>query len=230
MSSMSGSFGYGNKIPSGYKGAQLQNFVPQQMQQFGDMFSHVNPQSTTARLAGGDQSAFDQLEAPALRQFGELQGDIASRFSGMGMGGRRGSGFKNTMNSAASNFAQDLQSQRMGLQQQALRDLMNMSNSLLQQKPYENMLVQKQRRPSFMQNMIGGVAPLAGAAIGGMTGGPMGAAMGGNLGSQFGAAFSGGQPQQSDWSQLANLPRAWSSNNIGGTGSGSLSGAMGYGG
>ena len=119
----------GDKVPSGYKKGQLQQFTPEQMELFKSLFSQLGPDSYLSKLAGGDQSMFEEMEAPALRQFSELQGGLASRFSGMGMGGRKSSGFQNTTNQAASNFAQDLASRRQSLQQQAIKDLMGMSES-----------------------------------------------------------------------------------------------------
>jgi len=96
------------------------------------------------------------MEAPALRQFSGLQSNLASRFSGMGgLGARRSSGFQNTMNSAASNFAQELQANRQNLQRQALQDLMGFSNSLLGQRPQENVLVEKSL-PWWQQGLIAG--------------------------------------------------------------------------
>ena len=74
-------------VPSGYKVKQVQQFTPQQMDLFNQMFSNVSPDSFTSKLAQGNPEAFAQMEAPALRQFQGLQGDIASRFSGMGTGG-----------------------------------------------------------------------------------------------------------------------------------------------
>lgn len=148
-------FGTGNKIPSGYKAGQMQQFTPEQMQLFKSMFGHVGPDSYLSKLASGDQSTFAEMEAPALKQFSGLQGGLASRFSGMGMGARRSSGFQNTSNQAASDFAQGLQSRRQDLQRQALQDLMGMSQGLLSQKPYENFLTEK--KPSFLQSILGGV-------------------------------------------------------------------------
>src|SRR6185436_17453328 len=104
------------KAPSGYK--SFEQFTPDQMQLFQQLFSHVGPQSYLSRLAGGDESLFQQMEAPAFRQFDELMGQYASRFSGMGMGARKGSGFQNSTNAATSNFAQDLMARRQSLQQQ----------------------------------------------------------------------------------------------------------------
>lgn len=156
------------KSQSGYKPTQLQQFSPEQLQLFQQMFGHVGQDSFLSKLAGGDQSTFQQMEAPALRQFQGLQGNIASRFSGMGSGARNSSGFQNTMNQASSDFAQDLQSNRMNLQRQAIQDLMGMSNSLLAQKPYENSLIKKD--PSFLNQLLMGTLSSAGNIGGSMAG------------------------------------------------------------
>ncbi len=175
MSSMSGNMGYGSstgggqmanasgsreKIPSGYRKGTIQNFSPEKMQLFKQLFSHVSPQSYTSRLAMGDEDLFNEMEAPALRQFSGLQGNIASRFSGMGMGGRRSSGFQNTMNQASSDFAQDLQSRRQDLMRNAIKDLMGMSTDLLGQNDQENYLVPKrQNQTAEMFGRLGGAIP-----------------------------------------------------------------------
>lgn len=181
-----GATGYqsGNKIPSGYKQGTMQNFTPEQMKLFKQLFSNLGPDSYLARLAAGEEGIFDEIEAPAFRQFGELQGDISSRFSGMGMGGRHGSGFQNEMNTAASNFAQDLQAQRMGLRNQALKDLMGMSSDLLGQRPQENFLVQKQQKKSGWGGAIGAGAGALGASYFGMD--PL---KGAKFGYQVGSGF-----------------------------------------
>jgi hypothetical protein len=164
--------GMGDIIPKGYRKGQLQQFTPEQMQLFQSMFGHLQPGSFLSKLAGGDQGAFEQLEAPALKQFSGLQGNIASRFSGMGSGARRSSGFSNTMNQASSDFAQQLQSQRMGLQRQALMDLMGLSTSLLQQRPQDRFLTEEPM-PFWKQILLGlntagsqAAGSIAGMAIG----------------------------------------------------------------
>jgi len=183
---MSGGGRTGDQIPKGYKTGQLQQFTPEQMQLFQQLFAQVSPQSFTSRIAGGDQSAFDQMEAPALRQFSALQGNIASRFSGMGSGARKSSGFQNTMNQASSDFAQDLQGRRLDYQRQALMDLMGLSSELLGQRPYERGLYKKDQNSSGLGGLIG--AGLGG--IGGFfAGGPGGALKGANLGYNVGSAF-----------------------------------------
>ena len=153
---------YKEKTPRGYGQASVQQFSPEQINLFQQLFGQLGPESFTSKLAGGDQSQFEQLEAPALQQFNELQGGLASRFSGMGGSGgggqralssRNSSGFQNAANQQASNFAQQLQSQRMGLQRNALSDLFNMSNILLGQRPYERAIAEK--GPSNLEKGIG---------------------------------------------------------------------------
>jgi hypothetical protein len=153
------SYGAGNKIPKGYEAGRMQQFTPEQMQLFQSAFGNLGPNSYTGRLAAGDQSLFNEMEAPALRQFSGMQGNIASRFSGMGMGSRRSSGFQNTMNQASSDFAQDLQSRRMDLQRNAIRDLHGMSQDLLGQRPYDNFMTKK---PDFMSQIMGGAGDVMG--------------------------------------------------------------------
>ncbi len=184
----SGSGRTGNKIPSGYKSGQMQQFTPEQMQLFQQMFGHAGPESFTSRLASGDQSTFGEIEAPALKQFNQLQGGLASRFSGMGMGSRRSSGFQNTMTSAASDFAQQLQSQRQGLQHQALMDLRGMSQELLGQRPYEQFLIEKEKKKGFGGLIGGGIGAGIGGAIG-LAGGPIGAMAGAQAGHTIGNMF-----------------------------------------
>lgn len=131
------------KIPSGYKQFSMQQFTPEQLQLFSQLFGLVGPESRLNKLAAGDEGAFAEMEAPALRQFGELQSGLASKFSGIGLGSRRSSGFQNTMTSAAQDFASKLQAERLGLSQQALMDLMNISQMLMGQRPFEKGLVEK---------------------------------------------------------------------------------------
>lgn len=198
MSSMLGNTGFsgatgaasgqgmtGNVIPKGYRHGQLQQFGPEQMQLFQQLFGHLGPNSFLSKLAGGDQSQFEQLEAPAMRQFQGLQGQLASRFSGMGTGARRSSGFQNTANQAASDFAQQLQANRLGLQRQAIGDLFGLSNQLFQQRPYDQFLVEKQKSGGW-----GGPIGAGLGAVGGFfAGGPSGALAGGQLGYGIGSSF-----------------------------------------
>lgn len=119
------------------------------------------------RLASGDQSQFQQMEAPALRQFGALQGNLASRFSGMGgSGARNSSGFQNTMGEAGADLAERLAGNRMNFQQQALQQLMGLSDSLLGRKTFETNFIQKQL-PFWKQLATAGAGGLGSLLSGG---------------------------------------------------------------
>lgn len=160
---------------TGYRQISSPQFTQEQMGLFKQLFSGMGNESQLGQLAGGDQSQFDQLEAPALKQFGALQGGLASRFSGMGgLGARNSSGFQNTANAAAQDFAGQLQSQRLGIQNQARNDLFSMSQQLLGQRPFEDIFVPKQQKnPSFWSSLLGGLggaATQAGSTLGTMYG------------------------------------------------------------
>lgn len=166
--------GFGDKIPKGYEKGTIQQFTPDQLNLFQSLFSNVGPDSFLSKIAGGDQGAFNQMEAPAQRQFQGMQSQIASRFSGMGLGARKSSGFQNAMNQASSDFAQDLQSRRVELQRQALKDLTGMSSMLLGQRPQEKFLSQKSK-PWWQELLMGageglaqGFGKAAGSAFGGL--------------------------------------------------------------
>ncbi len=155
----------GNKIPSGHKAGRMQNFTPEMMQLFQQLFGHVGPDSFLSKIASGDEGAFAELEAPAMRQFSGQLGGLASRFSGMGgTGSRQSSGFDLAGTQAASDFSQDLSSKRQGLQRQAIGDLFGMSNMLLSQKPYENFLSEK--KPKFWESIMGPLGAGFGAGAG----------------------------------------------------------------
>lgn len=184
-SSMTGSTGYGGGSSTGsfdpkQRGLdprmkhisghhRFQQFTPEQMGLLQQMMGMIGPDSFLSKIAGGDEEAFAQMEAPALRQFSGLQGNLASRFSGMGMGARNSSGFQNAAGAQSSDFAQKLQSQRMGLQSQATRDLMQMAQMLMGQQPYG--LQEKQaKKPSDWTKILGLFSPVGGdIASGGET-------------------------------------------------------------
>jgi hypothetical protein len=151
------------KTPKGYE--KFQQFSPEQMELFKSLFGHLMPDSFLSKLAGGDEETFNQIEGPALKQFSGLQGNLASRFSGNMGGGngqgalssRNSSGFQNTSNQAASDFASQLQSQRQGLQSQAIRDLLGMGNQLLGQQSFGYTPKQKSGWQDFLSSLGGGL-------------------------------------------------------------------------
>lgn len=204
--------GAGNIIPKGYKEGKMAQFTPEQMQLFSQLFGHVGPQSYLSRLAGGEEGLFQEMEAPAMRQFQEYLGNIASRFSGTGerqMSGRRGSAFNLATSQAASDFAQDLASRRQLLQMQAIRDLMGAGESLLGQRPYQQFFIKPEER-NILAKILGIGLPAAGAIAGGLSGaGPMGAALGGQLGSSLASGFTGSGATPS-YAGIGDLPTKWS--------------------
>lgn len=157
-SSFSKGISGGDKIPKGYREGQLQQFTPEMMELFKQLFSHVGPDSFLSKLASGDQSMFEDIEAPAWRQFQEAQGQLGSRFSQLApgaMSAQRGSGFQNEAGQQASDFAMQLRSQRQGLQRQGLQDLMQLSQMLLGQKPYERALFEKPQHQMSTSSKFG---------------------------------------------------------------------------
>ncbi len=133
------------------------------------------------------EQAFQEMEAPAYRDFNSIISGISNRFgapSGGGqaqMGARRGSGYQNTLTAAGSNFAQDLQGRRQDLKRQALNDLMGYSNQILGQRPVDKFLApkpQKQAKTDWTTPLIKGGATVIGAYVGG----PGGAAAGNKVG------------------------------------------------
>lgn len=174
-------------IPEGYEKFSVNNYTPEQERVFKASEGLIKPDSFTARLAAGDSGEFAAMEAPALRQFGEMQGGLASRFSGMGMGGRSSSGFQNTMTSASQDFASQLQSKRLELRNKAISDMMGMSSQFLNFKPQETGLLQKPpKEKKQWGSMIGSVG---GGIIGGVYGGPAGAMAGSAAGGALGGMF-----------------------------------------
>lgn len=163
----------GNVVPKGYSQGQFQNYGPETMQLFQQLLGHLGPESQISKLAGGDQSQFEQLEKPARREFGEQQSNLANRFAGLGsFGGLSSSGHELAQNSAASNFAEKLAANRMGLQRQAMQDLFGMSQNIFSNQPYENFLVKEspKERP-FWQELLGAGAGGLGQGIGSALGG-----------------------------------------------------------
>lgn len=148
---------------TGYNQVQFPTKSPEQMDIFRQLLggSGGNIQSILQQLqglsGGGDESYWQQQEAPAMRQFGKLQGDIASRFSGMGTGARKSSGFQNALGGAATDLSERLQAQRLGLQGQARNQLLDLYGSLLGQNLSSTGFMPREQ--SFGKNLLGGLIP-----------------------------------------------------------------------
>lgn len=171
---------------TGYSAIQFPQLSPEQYNLFSQLLGGTMPGigaglGGLSKLAGGDQSQFQSLEAPALRQHQALLGNLGARFSGMGTGAQRSSGFQQAAGAATTDLAERLASQRMGLQRQALQDLLGLGRDLLGTKLTETALIpeQQQQSNSPLQELLLGLLP----ALGGMVGGPIGS---------FGATLASG--------------------------------------
>lgn len=163
---------------SGYKVRQVPNFSPEQMQLFQRLLGGLTGGGGLgegldflSQLAGGDEEAFAQAEAPAYSAFQKSLGQLGSRFAGLGA--LDSSAFQGATAGAAGELAQNLQAQRLGLRQGAIERLLGLSQNLLSQKPYE----------TFLEEKKGGFdwGGLLGTAAGSFFG-PFGGALGGGLG------------------------------------------------
>lgn len=146
------------KIP-GYKVSQIPQMGPEQMNLFKALFG-AQPGieagiGQLSRLAQGDEGQFSQLEAPAYSAFNRGIGNIASRFSGQGLGGQKSSAFQNAVAGAAGDLGENLQSRRLALQQMAIQQLLGLGSQLLGQKTHENIITEKPQ--SFLQSLLGGL-------------------------------------------------------------------------
>ena len=138
---------------TGNKGEQKSSFSKPQQQTINDMIQSIkgmrggamdvtqNPQYQQGQgflnSLYNDPSFFQNIEAPALRQFEEQIGpNIANRYASMGSGGSLGStAFRNEMNREGSNLASNLSAQRTGMQMQGLPQAFGAA-----QQPFSNLM------------------------------------------------------------------------------------------
>jgi len=161
---------------TGYNQVQTPRLDPQQQQLFSQAFGAISPSIGGAfgqlgQLAGGNAGAYEELEAPAFRNLQRGLGATASRFSGMGTGARRSGGFARETGDQSRQLAENLQGQRLGLQQGFMNQLMSLYSSLLGTETHENSLIQKQK--PWWQELALSLGPglaQAGTSFGGQAG------------------------------------------------------------
>ena len=154
---------------TGYEALYMPTKDPRQMELYNQVSQALGPFlgksiSGLGQLAGGDQAAFQGLEAPAMRQYQQLLGDIGARYSGMGMGAQRSSAFQNQLTGAAGDLAERLQSQRLSLQQNAIQQLLGLYGNLIGTDLYDTQLIP--RKQGFLREFGVGMAPGIGQALG----------------------------------------------------------------
>lgn len=99
-----------------------------------------------------DEGFFNKFEAPAMRQFEEMSGDLGNRFASMGSGGSTGStGFRNLLGREAQNLSTNLAAQRGQMQQNAVPQMLQYS-----QQPVSNWMTQMQQALQPTQNTYQG--------------------------------------------------------------------------
>ncbi len=105
----------------------------------GDITKNQNYQHGNEWLNNlfNDPSFFQNIEAPAMRQFNEeIIPGVANRFASMGSGGSLGStAFRNQVNREGANLASNLSAQRTGMQQQGVNQGLQYA-----QQPFQNMM------------------------------------------------------------------------------------------
>ena len=133
---------------SGYKQHNVQKFTPELMNLFNSMVGGVTPgaQAGTdwlSKLAGGDQSAFEEMEKPAYNAFEKQLGSIGNRYSHLGA--LDSNYFENATAGAGRELQENLASKRSDMRQKAIDTLLGQSNSLLGQNPYETFMTEKKK-------------------------------------------------------------------------------------
>lgn len=152
----------GTQNIAGHDLKQIPNYTPQMMQLFQSLLGGAQqgaPRglSFLSQLAGGDESAFADLEAPAYAAFNKSLGQIGSRFSQFGA--QDSSAFQNALSGAGGQLAQNLQSQRADYRLNAIKELLGNSQQLLGQKPYENVLTRQEDNGFDFGDILGKALP-----------------------------------------------------------------------
>lgn len=176
-----------------YEQLQVPTKDPRQMELYQQVASALGPhlrgsvEGMGQMAAGGTPEQWAQLEAPAMRQYQQAIGGIGARYSGLGMGTQKSSAFQNELTGSAADLAERLQGNRMSLQQNAQRQLLELYKHLMSTDTFENLFMEKERR-----NPWGGL--FSGATSGATAGsafGPWGLAAGALLGGT--AGYFGGR-------------------------------------
>ena len=164
---------------------QVDRFTPQQRQQLESQLGGIQQPTQQgldyiSQLLSGDESAFNQFEAPLKRQFQqETIPGIAERFAGMGSHGAQSSSALNqTLSQAGRELTENLGALRGNLRQGALGQLQGLLGQSMQPS-FENVYKQPTQGAlgGLLTSLGGGLGTYAGLrALGGLNQGnsPMG--------------------------------------------------------
>lgn len=136
--------------PKGYNTYGVQQFTPEMMRLFQQFLGKAGQGAGSgldflSKLASGDEDIFNQIEAPAYASLEKGLGQTANRFSQFGAQGS--SAFQNALSGQSADMAQNLASQRTNIMTSAIDKLLGQSNQLLNQKPIEYGLQEKETDP-----------------------------------------------------------------------------------
>jgi len=173
----------GTILPHNYEIGRIQRFTPEQQKIHKYMHDLVGPSGFLSKIAGGDESFFQEMEAPALRQHSAISGGAASRFGNLGMGSAKSGAFS-MPGSSFKDFAAALKANRTQQRMDAINSLMSGSNAYLSHKPTETLLV-PENDPFTKYSKIG--PTVFGAGGGALQGGAMGGWPGAIIGGLYGA-------------------------------------------
>lgn len=115
-------------------------------------------------ILGGDEETFKAFQRPARRAFEqETLPSIAERFTGMfGPGSQQSSAFGQALGTAGRELEENLLSSRIGMQQNALSQLLSLLSAGLSPRQYE---YTQPREPGLLENVGTEVAQVAGSLI-----------------------------------------------------------------
>lgn len=165
-----------NQIKSGLGGPQQDITQSQPYQQGNDFFNSMF----------NDPEFFNKFEAPALRQFEEMGGELGNRFASMGSGGATGStGFRNMLGREAQNLSTNLAAQRGQMQQNAVPQMLGYA-----QQPVSNYQTMMQQALQPTQNVY---QPASSGLVGGILPG-ISSGFGQGYGQKWGQQFAGQYP------------------------------------
>jgi hypothetical protein len=163
-----------SRVPgSQYKSVQLPRLSPEQKQLFSSVMGGATPGITgglgqLSQLAGGGSPEFwEQMEAPFWRDYEKALGATSARFGQLAPGAmdaRRSSAFQHALGGQAGELAENLRSQRLGLQQNAINQLLGLYGNLIGTQQFDSGFVP--RKKSFWQELLGGFAPGFGQGLG----------------------------------------------------------------
>ncbi len=172
----------GSILPHNYEIGSIQKFTPEQNKIHQYMGDLLGPSGYLSKIAGGDESFFQEMEAPALRQHQAITSGAGSRFGNLGLGNAKSGGFS-MPSSSFKDFAAALQANRTQQRMSAINSLMSGSNAYLSHKPTEKLLVPENDPLKYSKLS----STIFGAGGGALQGGAMGGWPGAILGGLYGA-------------------------------------------